>query len=71
VQGTIDFGLQIIKSQSKLISGFSDADWADLLMTEDLREVLPYSWVLILCLGVLGSSLLFQGPAQKRNIKLL
>jgi hypothetical protein len=37
VKGTIGLGLQIVKSSSMLVSGFSDADWARCL--DDRRSI--------------------------------
>jgi histone deacetylase 1/2 len=43
VNGTMNTGLYIRKSNSRRVSAFSDADWQAMLMIEDLLEVLQYT----------------------------
>ena len=52
IKHTPSVGLKFMRSQSTLVSAFSDADWTGCLMIEGLQEVLLFSLYQILFLGV-------------------
>jgi hypothetical protein len=66
VKGTLTVGLQILKSPSMLVSGFSDAS-----MTDGRPGDLPYSWGQTLCHGVLTSNLQSLIQAQRWSTRPL
>ena len=71
IQGTLQLGITIRRSDSLDMSAYSDADWAGCLMIVvqlvDLLYTLGITW----CHGVHGNNPRFLGPVPKLNTKPL